>query len=80
MNVNLKSRIKQLPHHGLWRALNDLSRELGAVRRHRRAVHKARRKYSNAKALKLNIGCAGNLKPGWVNIDLSGNTDLQLDM
>jgi predicted SAM-dependent methyltransferase len=77
--VNLKSRIKKLPHPGLWRALYDLSRELGALRRHRRAVRNAR-KYTNAKALKLNVGCGDNLKTGWVNIDLWANADLQLDM
>jgi predicted SAM-dependent methyltransferase len=77
--VNLRSRIKKLPHHGIWRALNDLSRELGCLRRHRKAVHDAR-KYTNAKALKLNVGCGSELKTGWVNIDCSANADLQLDL
>jgi predicted SAM-dependent methyltransferase len=56
LKANLKSRIKKLPHPGLWRALYDLFRELDALRRHRRGVRKAR-KYTNAKALKLNVGC-----------------------
>src|SRR6266849_9142982 len=77
--VNLSSRIKKLPHHGIWRALNDLSRELGGLRRHRKAVRDAR-KYKNAKALKLNVGCDRHFNAGWINIDLSANTDLQLDM
>jgi predicted SAM-dependent methyltransferase len=77
--ANLKSRVKSLPHPGLWRALYDLSRELGALRKHRRGVHNAR-KYAKSKALKLNVGCGDNLKTGWVNIDLSANADLQLDM
>src|SRR6266849_1789914 len=79
VKVNLKSRIKRLPRHGLWRALNDLSRELGVLRRHGRGVRDAR-KYGNAKALKLHVGCGGNFKTGLVNIDLSANADLQLDM
>jgi predicted SAM-dependent methyltransferase len=79
VKANLKSRIKKLPHLGLWRALYDLFRELGALRRHRRAVRKAR-KYTNTKALKLNVGCGEQFKTGWVNIDFSANADLQLDM
>lgn len=75
----LKTRIKKLPHPGLWRALYDLFRELGALRRHSRAVRKAKR-YATAKDLKLNVGCGNNLKTGWVNIDCSANANLQLDM
>jgi predicted SAM-dependent methyltransferase len=78
VKVYLKSRIKKLPHPGLWRALYDLFRELGTLRQHRSTVRKAR-KYTT-KALKLNVGCGDNLKTGWINIDLSENADLQLDM
>jgi hypothetical protein len=76
-----KTRIKKLRHPGLWRALYDLFREVGALRlrRHTKAVLKAKR-YARAKGLKLHIGCADNLKTGWVNIDLSAKADLQLDM
>jgi predicted SAM-dependent methyltransferase len=59
--------------------LYDLFKELGALRRHRIAVRKAR-KYARANALKLNVGCGDNLKTGWVNIDSSAKADLQLDM
>jgi predicted SAM-dependent methyltransferase len=79
IEANLKPRIKKLPHPGLWRALYDLYRELSGLRRHRKGVRDAR-KYANAKALKLNVGCGSNFKTGWINIDYSGNADLQLDM
>jgi predicted SAM-dependent methyltransferase len=75
----VKALVKSLPHPGLWRALYDLSRELTALVRHHRGVFTAR-KLANAKSLKLHVGCANNLKTGWVNIDLSPNVDLQLDM
>jgi predicted SAM-dependent methyltransferase len=79
IKANLKPAIKKLPQPGLWRALHDLSRELNGLRRHRRGIRDAR-KYTNAKALKLNIGCGNNFKSGWINIDYSANADLQLDM
>jgi hypothetical protein len=64
---------------GLRRATGDLYRELVILRLHRKGCRSAR-KYANAKSLKLNIGCGGNLKRDWVNIDLVSNVDLQLDM
>jgi len=77
--VNLRSRIKKLPHQGIWRALNDLSRELVCLARHVRACRDAR-KYADAKALKLHVGCGSNPKTGWVNVDCSAHADLQLDL
>jgi predicted SAM-dependent methyltransferase len=59
--------------------MRGLRQELSISRAHRRSV-RAARKYAHAKALKLNIGCGPNLKPGWVNIDLVACADLQLDM
>jgi predicted SAM-dependent methyltransferase len=79
LEANLKSRIKKQSHLGLWRALYDLYRELDTLRRHCKGVRDARR-YANAKALKLNVGCGSNYKTGWVNIDRSGRVDLQLDI
>jgi len=49
------------------------------MRMHRRGVRKAMR-YKNATALKLHFGCGGNVKPGFVNIDLSSAADLTLDL
>lgn len=64
---------------GLRRALREVRDEVAISRRHRKAVGLAR-KYASAKSIKLNIGCGPNIKPGWVNIDMMGNVDLQLDM
>jgi predicted SAM-dependent methyltransferase len=40
----------------------------------------ASRRYAGKKGLRLNIGCGSNIKPGWVNIDMSARADLSLDM
>ena len=42
-------------------------------------MRKARR-YSNATGLQLHFGCGANVKPGFVNIDLSNAADLTLDL
>lgn len=36
--------------------------------------------YRGRMGLKLNLGCGPNLKQGWVNIDLSPEAELQLDL
>ncbi len=54
--------------------------EIGIWKRHRSGCRRARALYSGRVELKLNIGCGPNYKDGWVNIDLSGEADLILDM
>lgn len=48
-------------------------------RLHRASVKRAQ-VYHTQTGLKLNLGCGPNLKPGWVNVDLSPEADLQLDL
>jgi predicted SAM-dependent methyltransferase len=38
------------------------------------------RRYRNQQRLRLQFGCGDNVKPSWVNIDLSPKADLQLDL
>jgi predicted SAM-dependent methyltransferase len=64
---------------GLRRTLRELRFELMLALRHRRGIKRAKN-YSNASSLKLHFGCGPNLKPGWLNIDMEGNVDLQLDL
>ncbi len=64
---------------GLRSALRLMRQEAVIWWRHRRGIRAARR-YASARSLKLNVGCGGNAKPGWVNIDLIAGADLQLDL
>jgi len=73
------SSIKDRIPRGIGKAVQVLFQELHILWQHSRGVRKSRR-YAHSSALKLNIGCATNIKPGWVNIDLAPNVDLTLDM
>jgi hypothetical protein len=64
---------------GLFSGIRLLGNEIILYRLHRRGVKKARA-YSGKTGLKLNIGCGPNRKQGWINIDLSSEADLSLDM
>jgi predicted SAM-dependent methyltransferase len=64
---------------GVRKARELLTHELKIARLHRDALEKARH-YAGRTGLKLHLGCADNIKPGWVNIDLSADADLCLDL
>jgi predicted SAM-dependent methyltransferase len=70
----LKSYLASLPR-GLGTALTLLKDELVFRHLHRRGVKKAKAFQGKTK-LKLNIGCGGNRKKDWVNIDLFRIPDL----
>ena len=74
----MKSLIKQRVPVGLWRAFHHLRSEWRSAKAHRRGL-KAAKQYRNSKAIKINIGCGPNPKPGWLNLDIEG-ADLTLDM
>src|SRR3974377_266200 len=76
---SLKTYIKSKLPRGLSLALRNVHSELNIWRLHRGGVRKART-YAGRRKLKLNVGCGGNYKEGWVNIDLSQKVDLALDM
>ena len=63
----------------LRKALRDVRNELRISRMHGASVKRARA-FHGRTGLKLNLGCGPNLKPGWVNVDLSPEADLQLDL
>lgn len=75
----LRSALKKRLPRGLGRALRQMSNEIFICGRHWLGCRRARALYSNARGLKLNIGCGPHHKQGWVNIDLDGG-DLNLDM
>jgi predicted SAM-dependent methyltransferase len=77
--MSIASNIKRQLPAGVGRALSTLRQEIAIALRHQRGV-KAARKYAGQRSLKLNVGCGNNAKPGWVNIDLADEVDLQLDL
>lgn len=74
----LRNIIQAKTTAGLRRAVNDLAREFRIQRLHRAALKRVHR-YAGT-GIKLNVGCGRNRKDGWVNIDLSEEADLQLDL
>jgi predicted SAM-dependent methyltransferase len=64
---------------GLFSGIKLLGNEIILHRLHRIGVKKARA-YAGKAGLKLNIGCGPNRKQGWINIDLSPEAELSLDM
>ncbi len=75
-----RSSLKRVLPQGLRFAMRSMLDEIGIWKRHRSGCRRARALYSGRVELKLNIGCGPNYKDGWVNIDLSGEADLILDM
>ncbi len=64
---------------GSRRAVRALIEELKLQRIHQHGTRGARRHHGR-RDLKLHLGSGGNLKPGWLNIDMSPRADLQLDL
>jgi predicted SAM-dependent methyltransferase len=64
---------------GLKRAVRNIISEAACAAKHGMGV-KAAGRYQGQSNLKLNIGCGSNVRTGWVNIDLSPEVDLMLDL
>ena len=63
---------------GLSDARRNIKREMEIARMHRRGLRQASK--LNSRHAKLNIGCGRNIKSGWLNVDLSDDADISLDM
>jgi predicted SAM-dependent methyltransferase len=59
-----------------WRRLRF---ELHILRLHRKSVRKAQRMLSSS-PVRLHCGCGPEVKEGWINIDITDDADLQLDL
>jgi predicted SAM-dependent methyltransferase len=72
-------RIGRILPVGIGPAVRNLGWELGLA-----AIHSANRirarRYKMQSDLKLHLGCGPRTKPGWVNIDLRKEADLNLDL
>ncbi len=75
----IRQLVKSITTRGLRVSVEALLFELKVNYRHLSGVSQARQ-FANRTGLKLNIGCGPKLKEGWVNIDLSPNADLTLDL
>jgi predicted SAM-dependent methyltransferase len=75
----IRQFIQRHTSNGLCSALGHLKRELIILRKHRQGVHRAR-KLVGQEHLRLNLGCGPKLKNGWLNVDLSRQADLTLDL
>ena len=64
---------------GLKQALTEFKKELKMFFSHFGGVHKAKA-FSGCTGLKLHLGCGDVIKDGWINIDVSSNADISLDL
>ena len=78
----LRSYLRARLSTGVRRSLRELQTEISIQRRHRASVWKARALARNGSPLRLNLGSGFRPKraAGWINVDLSNQADLRLDL
>ena len=64
---------------GLRSSLRHVGREINTLRKHREGIRQVR-KLAGQQHLRLHIGCGPKIKKAWINIDLSPQADVTLDM
>jgi predicted SAM-dependent methyltransferase len=74
----LRESLARKTRTGVGSVLRDLLDEVTIAWTHYRSLGVARKYQGNG--YKLNLGCGANTKPGWVNVDLSPEADLRLDL
>jgi len=77
--TGLRSYVKSRTSPSLRRALQDLRLELYIRRQHRAGVERSRQ-FADVAPLRLNLGSGFRPKHGWINVDLSDQADLTLDL
>ena len=75
----LSNVITRATSKGLSRAFRAMRGEFRILTMHKKGARRAQL-YRRDRNLRLHFGCGPNYKQGWVNIDLSPNADLQLDL
>lgn len=75
----IKQLLKRHTTNGFRSSLRHVRYEANAFRKHRKGIRNAR-KFSGQQHLKLHIGCGSKIKKAWINIDLSPQADISLDV
>lgn len=76
----MRALLRQQTTVGLRRAAGQLVEEFRIMRRHRSGIASARRRQLPANA-RVQLGCGGQPKPGWINVDLfNPAADVALDL
>jgi len=75
----IKQFLKSHTSAGLYSSIRNVRREITILRKHRKGIHLAG-KLCGQQHLRLHLGCGPKIKNGWINIDLSSQADITLDM
>jgi predicted SAM-dependent methyltransferase len=75
----LKQFLRRKIPDGLRSSLRHVWGEIKTLRKHRKGIRQVR-KLSGQQHLRLHIGCGPKIKKAWINIDLSPQADITLDM
>ena len=79
VRLSMRTMLRRWTTKGLRRALREVVHEASALRKHRAGLSAARRSEGTTD-LRLNLGCGSEVKPGWVNVDLTAGGTLALDL
>lgn len=75
----VRSVVRRYLPRGVRSAFGQIAMEASIHWRHRRGLRDARR-YESQRHLRIQLGSGGQRKPGWVNVDLFADADVQLDL
>lgn len=75
----IRQFIRKQTTYGLRSSLRHVLNEINILRKHRQGLREARN-LSGRQHLKLHIGCGPKVKKGWINVDLSSQADITLDL
>lgn len=75
----IRQFLKRQTTDGLRSSLRNVWREIKTFHKHRKGVRQVRN-LADQQHLRLHIGCGPKIKKDWINIDLSPQADITLDM
>ncbi len=75
----LKDTLRRGPARDVLRQLRLVGLEAGFAVRNEAGARQARRRYAARDDLQLHYGCGDDLRPGWVNVDMSPTADVYND-
>lgn len=75
----IRQFLKNHTSNGVRTSFKNVLHEVNVFRKHRKGVRRSR-KFSGQQHLRLHIGCGPNKKAAWINIDLSREADITIDV